>query len=70
MPGKRSKPSHTPGTRTGEKMSAGQGGSGRYETGSKGAGRPAGKSTASNYTGINADAREPIDPKSPDLIPA
>ncbi len=52
-------PSHTRGVR--------QGNEGRYE---KQAGHlPDGRATAERSTGINAGARNPIDPRSPNLSP-
>jgi len=43
---------------------------GRFREGHTGARRPAGRSTARDVTSINPEAREPIDPESPFLIPA
>ena len=62
-------PSHDPGTRKGEEI-AGTGEEGRHESGSNPAGRPTGHSTARDATGINPEDENPIDPESPDLIPA
>lgn len=68
MDDKVTQPAHTPGTRKGEEMSKGTGKEpGRHDTGTTGAGRPTGKSTARDFTGINPDARNPIDPQSPTL---
>jgi hypothetical protein len=47
-----------------------EGDPGLYETGETGAGRPTAKSTARKSTGINPEARNPIDPNSPSLPPA
>lgn len=55
-----SKPSHTQGTRMGNEAGA-------YE---KEPGHlPDGKSTARRSTGINPEARDPIDPRMPNLSP-
>ena len=54
------KPSHTPGVRQGNST-------GNYEK-SKGH-LPDGRSTAARSTGVNAKAREPIDPRMPNLSP-
>ncbi|MBV9280003.1 MAG: hypothetical protein JOZ41_07980 [Chloroflexi bacterium] len=69
MDDQRERPSHDPGTRRGEEI-AGQDEPGRQETGTTGTGRPTGKSTARDYTGINPEARNPIDPESPHLTEA
>ena len=53
-------PSHTPGIKSGNSK-------GNYE---KQAGhRPDGRSTAARSTGVNAKARDPIDPRMPNLSP-
>ena len=52
----RSGPTHTPGTRQGEDIKEEDGKeSGREDTGTTGAGRPAGTSTARDSTAINPD---------------
>ncbi len=67
----RHNPDHTPGTRKGEEQASKQGKEpGRHDHGSTHADRPAGKSTARDSTSVNADAENPIDPKSPKLPPA
>ena len=54
-------PAHTPGTKSGNSK-------GNYE---KQVGHlPDGRSTAARSTGIDAKAREPIDPRMPNLSPA
>jgi hypothetical protein len=64
-------PAHHTGTRKGEQMpSDANKEPGRRDTGTNPAGRPTGKSTPRFSTGINADAENPIDPKSPYLPPA
>ena len=63
-------PAHTPGVRQGNKPGGIEGDPGLYETGETGAGRPTAKSTARKSTGINPEARNPIDPNSPNLPPA
>jgi hypothetical protein len=63
-------PAHEPGTRKGEERAKSEGREpGRYDSGTAGAGRPTGKSTARDFTGINPDDRNPIDPNSPVLPP-
>ncbi len=52
---------HTPGTKRGEEWA--------YK-GSKEPGREGAARTARDATGINADKREPIDPRMPHLPPA
>ena len=62
------KPDHTPGARKGEEIKREEhSGSGRHDTGTSGAGRPAGTSDASDSTSINPSAEEPIDPDSPPM---
>jgi hypothetical protein len=62
-------PAHHPGTRKGEEMMAGKGKeAGREDAGTTDADRPAGTSTGRDYTGVNPEAQEPIDPESPNLI--
>jgi hypothetical protein len=53
-------PAHTPGVRQGNSK-------GNYE--SQSGHLPDGRSTAERSTGINAQAREPIDPRMPNLSP-
>lgn len=55
-------PSHHEGVPKGEEM-ANDKEAGRYDSGTTGAGRPAGGSTARDSTGINP--QDPIDPESP-----
>ena len=52
---------HTPGTRRAEEWTY----DGKREAGREGQGR-----TSRDSTGINADARAPIDPRMPNLPPA
>jgi hypothetical protein len=54
-------PAHTPGVRMGNQPGA---------YGDMPGHLPDGKSTAERSTGINAQARNPIDPKMPNLSPA
>lgn len=54
-------PAHTPGIKQGNSK-------GNYE--SQPGHQPDGRSTAERSTGINAKAREPIDPSMPNLSPA
>ena len=62
-------PAHSPGTRKGEEIKEDDGKeSGRDDTGSTGAGRPAGKRDARDSTRVNP--KDPIDPDSPDMPPA
>jgi hypothetical protein len=63
-------PAHTPGVSQGNEPGGIEGDPGLYETGETGAGRPTAKSTARKSTGINPEARNPIDPNSPSLPPA
>jgi hypothetical protein len=63
-------PAHTPGVSQGNEPGGIEGDPGLYETGETGAGRPTAKSTARKSTGINPEARNPIDPNSPNLPPA
>jgi hypothetical protein len=53
-------PAHTPGIRQGNSR-------GNYE--SQSGHNPDGTSTAERSTGINSQAREPIDPRMPNLSP-
>lgn len=63
--------SHTPGVREGNDPGPGgmERNPGMYDTGEAGAGRPTGKSTPERSTGINPNARKPIDPSMPNLFP-
>ena len=61
---------HTPGVSQGNEPGGIEGDPGLYETGESGSGRPTAKSTARKSTGINPEARNPIDPNSPSLPPA
>lgn len=64
-------PAHDSGTGKGEEKSSTEGKeAGRHEHGDTHADRPAGGSTARDSTSINADDRNPIDPKSPKMPPA
>ena len=63
-------PAHTPGVSQGNEPGGIEGDPGLYETGETGVGRPTAKSTARKSTGINPEARNPIDPNSPSLPPA
>ena len=63
-------PAHTPGVSQGNEPGGIEGDPGLYETGETRAGRPTAKSTARKSTGINPEARNPIDPNSPNLPPA
>ncbi|GAC1397078.1 MAG: hypothetical protein NVSMB65_16140 [Chloroflexota bacterium] len=59
-------PAHDAGTRKGEEMPGAEGKEpGRQDTGTTGAGRPTGTSTARDSTSI--DPQDPIDPESPNL---
>jgi hypothetical protein len=63
-------PAHQPGTRKGEERAMKEDQEpGRHKTGIRGAGRPTGKSTGRDYTGINPKDREPIDQASPTIPP-
>ena len=60
---------HSPGTRKGEEVKEDEGTeSGREDTGTTGADRPAGTRTSRDSTRVNP--QDPIDPESPDLPPA
>ena len=64
-------PAHTPGTYKGEEQTKNQGKEpGRYDAGKAGADRPAGGSTARDSTSINPEAKDPIDPRMPNMPPA
>jgi hypothetical protein len=63
------RPTHQPGTRKGEEMTRQAGKeAGRFKTTTTGAGRPAGKATPRDASGIVSQG--PIDPQSPYLQPA
>jgi hypothetical protein len=69
MAGISPQPAHQPGTRKGEKMSKETGKEGgRHDTGTTGAGRPAGEATPRTASGIVT--KGPVDPQSPYLPPA
>lgn len=62
------KPTHTPGTRRGEEIAHDEGQEpGREDTGTTGAGRPAGKRTGRDSSTVSPT--DPIDPESPDMPP-
>jgi hypothetical protein len=62
------KPTHHPGARKGEKITKLEGKeAGRRDTGTTGAARPAGKSTARDSTRINVKSVEPRTPGSPTM---
>ncbi|MCA1729330.1 MAG: hypothetical protein LC751_07950 [Actinobacteria bacterium] len=63
-------PSHTPRVRQGNEPGGIEQDPGLHYTGERGAGKPSAKSTARKSTSINAKARNPIDPNSPNLPPA
>lgn len=64
-------PAHVPGTNKGEERAKKHGREpGRYEVESSSGGRPTGKSTARDYTSINPEPKNPIDPSSPTIPPA
>lgn len=64
-------PAHDWGTGKGEEKSSREGKeSGRHDHANTHADRPAGGSTARDSTSINAEDRDPIDPKSPKMPPA
>jgi hypothetical protein len=63
-------PSHTPGIRQGNEPGGIENDPGLEETGETGTGRPTARSTARKSTSINPEARNPIDPNSPNLPPA
>ncbi len=63
-------PTHTPGTRKGENIKDKDGKeSGRQDSGTTGAGRPSGSSTARDSTAINPDDVD-TDTDSPSMPPA
>jgi hypothetical protein len=63
-------PAHTTGARKGEEHSLWDSEPGREERGKSHANRPHGIRTARDSTGINADDRNPIDPRMPHMPPA
>ncbi len=63
-------PSHVDGVAQGNEPGGIEQDPGFYQSGEYGAGRPGAKSTARRSTGINPEARNPIDPNSPSLSPA
>ncbi len=64
-------PSHTPTVRKGEEAVKHDGKEpGRHDSGTTGAGRPAGTSDARDSTMVNPAAEEPIDKQSPKMPPA
>jgi hypothetical protein len=66
---KASAPAHHPGARKGEEIKEEEGQEpGRHDTGTTGASRPTGTSTARDSTRVNP--QDPIDPDSPELPPA
>jgi hypothetical protein len=62
--------SHTWGVREGNRVARYVGDPGHYYTGERGAGRPVGKANPARSTGINPEAKNPIDPSMPHLSPA
>jgi hypothetical protein len=67
----RSAPVHEPDVRKGEEIVRDEGKEpGRRNTGTTGAGRPAGTSDARDSTIVNPDDENPIDPRSPKIPPA
>lgn len=65
-----SSPSHTLGVRQGNRPHTVLGDPGHRHSGTSGANRPRGKASVYRSTGINAEARKPIDPSMPFLPPA
>jgi hypothetical protein len=65
-----STPAHVAGIRQGNKLGGFDRTPGLHATEEQGAGRPTGVGTARRSTGINPKARNPIDPKMPNLSPA
>jgi hypothetical protein len=61
---------HTPGVSQGNEPGGIEGDPGLEYTGETGAGRPAARAYARKSTGINPEARNPIDPSMPNLPPA
>lgn len=75
MPGEPEKnppePVHQPGVPKGEEIVEDEGKEpGRKDTGTTGAGRPAGTSTSRDATGVDPEGAKPVDPNSPTLPPA
>jgi hypothetical protein len=66
----RDAPAHTSGARKGEEHAISGSEPGRHERGTSHANRPHGIRTARDSTGINPEAREPIDPSMPHMPPA
>ena len=64
------KPAHTQGVRQGNRPGTFDDEPGHINLGQTGAGRPTGKATARRSTSINPEARDPIDPRMPNLPPA
>jgi hypothetical protein len=65
-----STPSHVGGIRQGNRLGGFDHTPGLRATNEQGSGRPTGVGTARRSTGINAKARNPIDPRMPNLSPA
>lgn len=63
-------PAHTPGVKQGNEPGDTEKDPGIIQTGRTGAGRPSARSTAWKSTGVDPEARNPIDPNSPNLPPA
>lgn len=64
-------PTHSPGTRKGEEIASEDGKeAGRDDSGTSGADRPTGTSTARDSTGINPEDVESKDPNAPNMPPA
>lgn len=61
---------HTPGVSQGNEPGGIERDPGLEYTGETGAGRPSARSYARKSTGINPEARNPIDPSMPNLPPA
>jgi hypothetical protein len=61
---------HTPGVSQGNEPGGIEGDPGLEYTGETGAGRPTARAYARKSTGINPEARNPIDPSMPNLPPA
>ena len=64
------KPAHTQGVRQGNRPGTFDDEPGHITLGESGACRPTGKATARRSTSINPEARDPIDPRMPNLPPA
>ena len=63
-------PSHVNGVAQGNDPGGIEEDPGLHYAGERAAGRPSARSTARKSTSINPDARNPIDPNSPNLPPA